>query len=69
MNLVTSTGHTNLDIDVNANLELVEMFCYLHLCLHMLSVDRDGDAPMEIRICIGWNKFRQLVPILTRIYH
>ena len=25
----------------------------------------DGDAAMEARIRIGWNKFRQLVPLLT----
>ena len=29
----------------------------------MLSVD--GDAAVEARIRIGWNKFRQLVPLLT----
>jgi len=31
----------------------------------MLSVDGDADAPVEARIRIGWNKFRQLVPLLT----
>ena len=33
----------------------------------MLSVDADGDADaaVETRIRIGWNKFRQLVPLLT----
>jgi len=31
----------------------------------MLSVDRDADAAVETRIEIGWNKFRQLVPLLT----
>jgi len=31
----------------------------------MLSVDRDADAAVESRIRIGWNKFRQLVPLLT----
>jgi len=36
----------------------------------MLSVDEDADAAVEARIQIGWNKFRQLVPLLTnRIYH
>jgi len=29
MNPVTGTGHTSVDIDVNANLELVDKFCYL----------------------------------------
>jgi len=31
----------------------------------MLSVDGDSDAAVEARIRIGWNKFRQLVPLLT----
>ena len=31
----------------------------------MLSVDGDADAAVEARIGIGWNKFRQLVPLLT----
>ena len=29
------------------------------------SVDGDADAAVETRIRIGWNKFRQLVPLLT----
>jgi len=28
-------------------------------------VDGDDDAAMEARIRIGWNKFRQVVPLLT----
>jgi len=28
-------------------------------------VDGDADAAVEARIRIGWNKFRQLVPLLT----
>ena len=47
-----------MDIGVSANLEVVDKFCYLR---DMLSVDGDADA----RIRIGWNKFRQLVPLLT----
>ena len=43
-------------------LELVDKFCYLG---DMLSVDGDADAAVEARIRIGWNKFRQLVPLLT----
>jgi len=43
-------------------LELVDKFCYLD---DMLSVDGDADAAVEARIRIGWNKFRQLVPLLT----
>jgi len=31
----------------------------------MLSVDGDADAAVEAGIRIGWNKFRQLVPLLT----
>jgi len=30
-----------------------------------VSVDGDADAAEEARIRIGWNKFRQLVPLLT----
>jgi len=52
----------SVDIGVNANLELVDKFCYLG---DMLSVDGDTDAAVETRLRIGWNKFRQLVPLLT----
>jgi len=31
----------------------------------MLSVGGDADTAVEARIRIGWNKFRQLVPLLT----
>jgi len=31
----------------------------------MLSMDADADAAVENRIRIGWNKFRQLIPLLT----
>jgi len=31
----------------------------------MLSVDGDADAAVETKIRIGWNKFRQLIPLLT----
>jgi len=30
-----------------------------------LSVDEYADAAVETRIQIGWNKFRQLIPLLT----
>ena len=36
VNPVTGTGRTSVDIGVNANLELVDKFCYLG---DMLSVD------------------------------
>ena len=59
LNLATSTGRT---IGASAKLELVDKFCYLG---DMLSVDGDADAAAEARIRIGWNNFRQLVPLLT----
>ena len=31
----------------------------------MLSVDADADAALEARIRNSWNKFRQLVPLIT----
>jgi len=31
----------------------------------MLTVDGDADTAVEARIRIGWNKFRQLVTLLT----
>jgi len=33
-----------------------------------LSVDGDADAAVEAGIQIGWNKFRQLVPLHTSNY-
>ena len=62
MNPVTSTGCISVDIGVNANLELVNKFCYLG---DMFSVDGNANAAVETRIRIGWNKFRQLIPLLT----
>jgi len=51
-----------VDIGASAKLELVDKFCYLG---DMLSVDGDADAAVEATIRIGWNKFRQLVPLLS----
>jgi len=62
LNPVISTGHTSVDIGASANLEVVDKFSYVG---DMLSVDGDADAAVEARIQIGWNKFRQLVPLLT----
>ena len=62
LNPVTSAGRTSVDIGASTKLELVDKFCYLG---DMLSVDEDADAAVESRIRIGWNKFRQLVPLLT----
>jgi len=53
-----------VDIGASAKLELLDKFCYLG---DMLSVDEDADAAVEARIRIGWNKFRQLVPLLTNM--
>ena len=50
VNPVTGTGRKSVDIGVNANLELVDMFCYLG---DMLSVDGDADAAVETRIRTG----------------
>jgi len=47
VNPVTCTGRTSVDIGGDANLELVDKFCYLG---DMLSVDRDADAAVETRI-------------------
>jgi len=61
VNPVTSTGCTSVDIGVNANLDLVDKFCYLG---DMLNVDGDADAAVDTRIRTGWNKYRQLVPLI-----
>jgi len=61
-NPVISTGHTSVDIGASAILEAVDTFWCLG---DMLSVDGDANAAVEARIRIGWNKFRQLVPLLT----
>ena len=62
VNPVTGIGRTSVDIGGDANLELVDKFCYLG---DMLSVDGDADVAVETRIRIGWKKFKQLVPLLT----
>ena len=40
----------------------MDKFCYVG---DMLSVHGDFDAAVEARIRIGWNTFRQLVPLLA----
>jgi len=62
VNPVTGTGCTSVDVGGDANLELVDKFCYVG---DMLSVDGDAHAAVETRIRIGWNKFRQMVLLLT----
>jgi len=44
---VTATERANVDIGVNANLELVDKFCYLG---DMLNVEGDADTAVENRI-------------------
>ena len=58
-NPVTSTGHTDVEFSDSANLVLVNTLG------DMLSVDGDADAAVEARIQIGWNIFRQLLPLLA----
>jgi len=60
-NPVITTGRSSVDIGASANLEVVDKFSYLG---DMLSVDGDADAAIEVRNRFGWNKFRQLVPVL-----
>jgi len=64
---VTGTIHTSVDIGVNANLELVDMFCYLG---DMLRVDGDADAAVESKSelhGINSGSWYHCLPI--RIYH
>ena len=42
----------------------MDLFCYVS---DMLSVDGNADATVEARIQAGWNKFKQLVPLLTNM--
>jgi len=51
-----------VDIGASADLEVMDKFSYLG---DMSNVDGDADAAVEARIRIGWNKFRQLVPLHT----
>jgi len=51
-----------VDIGASAKMDLVDKFCYVG---DILSVDGDADATVDARIRIGWNKFRQLVSLLT----
>ena len=61
LNPVTSAGNTSVDAGASANLEIVDKFCYLD---DSLSVDGDTDAAVQDTIRIGWNTFRQLIPLL-----
>jgi len=55
-------GVGNNSTQCTANPELVGKFCYLG---DMLSIDGFADAAVDNRIETGWNKFTQLVPVLT----
>jgi len=61
---VTTTDCTSVEVGASADLELMDKFCYLG---NMLSVNGDVDAAVEARIRIGWNKFKQWVPLLTNM--
>jgi len=50
VNPVTGTGRTSVNICVNANVELVDKFCYLG---DMLSVDGDADAGWRTEFELG----------------
>jgi len=64
LNPVTSSGRPSIDIGASANLKLglVDKFFYMG---DMLSVDGDADAAVEATKQTRWNKFRQLLPLLT----
>ena len=51
-----------MDTGASAKLELVDKNCYLG---DMLSVDGDANAAVEAIIQISWNKFKQLLSLLT----
>jgi len=53
-----SVDRTSMDIGDGASLESVDTFCYLGDMLMVMQL-------IEARVCKGWNKFRQLVPLLT----
>jgi len=67
LNTVTSAGRTSVDIGANANLELVDKFCYLG---DMLSVEGDANAAVEARIRVdGINSGSWYLCLTIRIYH
>jgi len=54
VNPVTSTGCTSVDIGCDANLELVDKFCYLgDMLIAECTVDGDTDSAVKTRIRIG----------------
>ena len=55
------TARANVDIGGGTSFKLVGKFCYLG---DMRSVDGDADVAVEAIVQKGWNKFRQLVPIV-----
>jgi len=65
MNTVTGTGCTSVDTGINANLELVDKFCYLD---DMLSVDRDAVVEREFELD-GMNSCSWYHCLPISIYH
>ena len=69
MNPVTGTRCVSVDTGVNANLELVDKFCYIGEMLWVTGYG-DADAAVENRIRIGWinsGSSSHFLPV--RIYH
>ena len=55
-------ARTSVSIGDGARLELVDKFCYL---IDMLNVNGHADAAVKARAWKRWNRFGQLVPLLT----
>jgi len=51
-----------MDVVEGTAVELLNKFCFL---VDVLSVGGDTDAAVEARVHKGWNKFRQLLLLLT----
>jgi len=48
------------------SLPILQLLHFTHSLQYSIqSVDGDADSAVEVRIPVGWNKFRQLVPLLT----
>jgi len=69
VNPVTGTGCTSVDIGVNANLELVDKFCYLGDMLSVYCVSKKTTLMLHTIDSIHINRFRQfLAEMLLREY-
>ena len=58
-----SMDRTSMDTGDGTSMQLLDKFCYPGNMLR--HVDCDADAAVEVRVRKGWNKFRQLVPLIT----